>query len=274
LIFISIMASVCINVGVFLLLFRVSTTQSIATVVPTGGSTIVESKKPLENKREPLTENKTAEIAVPIKNQDLVPIKVELLIREGLINYDRGFIVTCLREDGIHVDKVVYNRTYEAKIVMFPNRGVGPMFVSNSRFPVELEIGESIPILWQFGEPMGTGRTASSYGRDIVFLDVHTDRGTFRFDPNGKSLGSVVPKPGVDTKRLTEREDSNRAAEFKAAQDAKNNAAWKPPQFGLKPDKEAMKAVDDFNQRQAEVRRQMGKQFDPRSKLKGFQPPS
>ncbi len=224
-----ILASVSVNVGVFLLLHRFSTAKSIATVAPTGGGKIVESNKAGENNTAPLAENKRTELVVSNKNQEFAPVKVDLLTSEGLLNQDRGFIVTSVCDDTIHVDKVVYNGTYEAKIAMFAERGIGPMFVSNSRFPLELGIGESVPILWQFGEPLEAGRTPSSYGRDIEFLDVHTDRGIFRFSPSGEFIGQAVPKAGADTAKLTERENSNRKAEFKAAEIGdRSNDKWHP----------------------------------------------
>ena len=47
---------------------------------------------------------------------------------------------------------------------------------------------------------------------------------------------------------------------------------WKPPQFGLNPDKEALGMVEDFQGRINAFEENRRKQFDPRFKLKGFQP--
>ena len=77
------------------------------------------------------------------------------------------------------------------------------MRTSQRLFPVELAIGESVPILWQFGWPR-----ESSYAKDIVFLDVYTGLGVFLFGPDGSFLiGPAVPKL-THIKALTELEDS------------------------------------------------------------------
>ena len=121
LIVIAVVASVLINGGVFIVLSNLSIRRPIESVTSRDRADVIETKKPLKNHVQPPTENKKAEVALPVENQVLMPIKVEAFesVSESPVRNDRGFIITCITEKTITIDKVVYNGTYEAKIAMF-----------------------------------------------------------------------------------------------------------------------------------------------------------
>lgn len=56
---------------------------------------------------------------------------------------------------------------------------------------MNLTIGESIQVGWHYLHP----DDPATYRKDVIYLDVLTDRGTFRFDKEGNLLGFDPPKP-------------------------------------------------------------------------------
>jgi hypothetical protein len=113
-----------------------------------------------------------------------IPIKVEpfqLTVASG-----KGFSVTCISEQPIVIDKVRYNDNYEAELVNIVNVN---MYLDRERsFPVRLEIGESLEVAWRF---FLVGRDSpNSYQRDIIYIDIVTNRGVFSFAPDGRARES------------------------------------------------------------------------------------
>jgi len=101
-------------------------------------------------------------------------------------NYEipsRSYVITNTSESPLTVYKVVYNGEFEAK------RGEHDgVWVNNSQegFPVTLTIGDRAYVVRTLPGHFGVER--ADYTKDVVFLEVHTDRGVFKFTSSGRMM--------------------------------------------------------------------------------------
>jgi hypothetical protein len=93
------------------------------------------------------------------------------------------FLIRCTSTKGVVVNKVVYNDNYSAPQITLPSPLTGSWSPIEDGFPARLDIGEGLLVHWRdFIE--GFTRT-NGYDKAVVFLDVHTDSGVFRFSAEG-----------------------------------------------------------------------------------------
>jgi hypothetical protein len=105
-----------------------------------------------------------------------------------------GFRLTSETTRDLTIEKVVYNGEFKARIAKaefaqiellpgFPAQTTDHlvfMVDENARFPVHLNIGEHVDIFWRnFGNPF-------NYSKDVIFIDVFTNSGTFRYTRTGR----------------------------------------------------------------------------------------
>lgn len=74
----------------------------------------------------------------------------------------------------IRIDKVSYNGEYNAVA-----SAQGGIFVADKQPPFTLTIGETKEFVWKVP---GGPALSSAYPKEILFVIVYTDRGTFRYD--------------------------------------------------------------------------------------------
>jgi hypothetical protein len=110
------------------------------------------------------------------------PIKVNKFSYIDNLLSQSGFQIICQTPHAITVKKILYNGVFEAKRGYFHIDVLRP---SESEFPVTLGIGDGVTVGWRFMEVNGSHEYAGSYHKDIIFLDIITDQGTFRFSPDG-----------------------------------------------------------------------------------------
>jgi hypothetical protein len=99
-----------------------------------------------------------------------------------LVYLGDGFKITSESVGPIMINSVTYNGEYQAKLARHGMRAdsYGVYLDPNYRLPVKLNIGESIiiartAIVWPNIDP-------DAYQKAIIFIDVETNVGTFRFD--------------------------------------------------------------------------------------------
>jgi len=82
--------------------------------------------------------------------------------------------ITNRRDDPLIVKRVIYNGELDAKPYV-----AGSWPVRKSEFPIRLTLGESCRVLtWSFWD-----KRDEHYDKEIIYLDVHTNRGKFRYRP-------------------------------------------------------------------------------------------
>lgn len=84
----------------------------------------------------------------------------------------------------VTVNNILYNGTYEPSIRAHPGT------------------------LCLIGWPKKSAYSAFNFEHTINFIDIHTSKGSFRFDSNGIPIGRNIGQPKVDTKTLTKLEDA------------------------------------------------------------------
>jgi hypothetical protein len=172
------------------------------------------------------------------------PLKLEPFSFEvfsGPVIADRGFRFTCTSEAGLTVNRVVFNGTYLAKPVRMEPYGLR-MRDDETGLPARLSIGESVRVGYEWGY-LNSPRT---YDKTIIFIDVDTNTGVYRFGPDGGFLGTGTLRPTVELERLTEAEDRARADRAKEAEISRRELYVKPlyDLAGLKYDPATGKEVD------------------------------
>lgn len=99
------------------------------------------------------------------------------------------------------VRQVVYNGVYEPRIDPTPfGRG---------------------KLVLNVGWPKRSVYSAFELDHIVEFIDIHTDQGSFRFDPGGELIGQSIGQPRADLKRLTQEQDAQIEAKEKAIVDAR-----------------------------------------------------
>jgi hypothetical protein len=95
-----------------------------------------------------------------------------------------GFRITSESVNPIIINRVVYNGEYDAKLAI---PGQFRVYVDDGRqLPVKLTIGESVMIAKTALSTQSKG--AHNYRKEIIFIDIYTDVGKFRFD---RSLSQI-----------------------------------------------------------------------------------
>lgn len=127
------------------------------------------------------------------------PIPVKFTVwHEGLsgfIETNRGNILVsscsyAIRNDDVNhvvIQKVTYNGEFEAnRARRVQSRPGDPsqIFVSDRMLPAELTIGQSAYLFHQ-----DNGYKVGNYDKDVIFMDIQTNLGTFRFRRGTKQTG-------------------------------------------------------------------------------------
>lgn len=144
-------------------------------------------------------------IAIPtaILDSKNLPIRVNRCSLDGVMLSIVYFEIVNASDESIEIANVLYNGDYEPEIKK-------ASFTANG-----------IVKTWIVGLPKHGAYSAFNFEHDINFIDVYTNSGSFRFNPNGTLFGRVIGQPGVDTKRLTQLEDAKIAARADAIVDAR-----------------------------------------------------
>lgn len=102
--------------------------------------------------------------------------KPDLLFSESpsLMTNSNALVMSNREASPIRIDKVVYNGEFDAVA-----SADGGIFISSKQPPFTMTIGESKEFVWRV--PGGPASNAA-YPKDILFVNVHTDRGVYRYD--------------------------------------------------------------------------------------------
>jgi hypothetical protein len=120
-----------------------------------------------------------------------VPIEVRPFWLDGPYGtYETGFKILCTADKGVVIQDVIYNSNYHPRIVYLLLEAT--MKLSDDRYPIRLTIGESMRVGCHYLHPF----SPETYRKDVLYLDVVTDGGTFRFDQHGNLL-ALDPTPPV-----------------------------------------------------------------------------
>ena len=87
-------------------------------------------------------------------------------------------------QSSVDLNTIVYHDTYEPRIQRDPGG------------------------TWRVGWPKHSICSAFSFEHTIEYIEVHTNKGTFRFDPSGFLISQSSRQPRADLKRLTQLEDA------------------------------------------------------------------
>jgi hypothetical protein len=134
----------------------------------------------------------------------VVPIQVEYFSSHGSMAINTGFKITCLDSGPVQVKKVVYNDNFKVHLMILKTsyQNVSIIYFEDIKANLKFHIGEVIYAAWNLlavypDDPR-------TYSKEVIHLDVVTDRGTFRFNTAGDLLG--FEPPTVEEKVLDEAE--------------------------------------------------------------------
>ena len=153
----------------------------------------------------------------------LEPFAKNFLLESSIA--DRGFVIIGGAEGGIAVKGVIYNGFYLAKPVVWDANGIWMKEVTRA-LPLRLGIGESLAVKWR----VGTLNCPDEFDKQIIYIDVNTDRGVFRFAPDGQYVGPGKVKSAAELERMTAAEDKarrQRVADAEARRIQMNRDMWR-----------------------------------------------
>ncbi|MGP0067073.1 MAG: hypothetical protein ACLQGP_26200 [Isosphaeraceae bacterium] len=117
------------------------------------------------------------------------PIEVRVHNGAGVGLYESYFEIKSVVKETFQIYDVTYNSEYYPWIVYMT---IGEtLAMSDDEFPVTMTIGKSILVGWHYYHP----NDPKTYRKDVIYLDVLTNQGYFRFDKHGNLLQSDLSQP-------------------------------------------------------------------------------
>ena len=93
------------------------------------------------------------------------------------IRYGDAWEIENIESPPLRIDAVLVNGEWDAPVGSINIYGV--LSRDGRSFPVTISVGESVlAYVWQIGD------RSSSYSKDVVFVDIYTDRGNARYRPS------------------------------------------------------------------------------------------